>query len=89
MLATVLIMLTYLVPVLVTTALDPDWEAYKDGHYTEVAHALPVTRIQWLAMQVATSTAGVGLTVTFLPISPRSSTIIMLLHCLLLNQSLL
>ena len=41
MLATVLIMLTYLVPVLVTTALDPDWEAYKDGHYTEVAHELP------------------------------------------------
>merc|ERR1711865_639014 len=49
LLATVLIMFTYLVPVLVTTALDPDWEAYKDGHYTEVA----------------TSTAGVGLTAVF------------------------
>eukprot|EP00656_Telonema_subtile_P000396 TRINITY_DN10183_c0_g1_i4.p1 TRINITY_DN10183_c0_g1~~TRINITY_DN10183_c0_g1_i4.p1 ORF type:complete len:245 (+),score=57.33 TRINITY_DN10183_c0_g1_i4:299-1033(+) len=48
-LSTLLVTLTYLLPVLVTTALDPDWRSYNDGHYTEVADR----------------TAGVALTAVF------------------------
>eukprot|EP00658_Telonema_sp_P-2_P041850 TRINITY_DN2997_c0_g1_i5.p1 TRINITY_DN2997_c0_g1~~TRINITY_DN2997_c0_g1_i5.p1 ORF type:complete len:328 (-),score=64.58 TRINITY_DN2997_c0_g1_i5:429-1412(-) len=37
LMSTCLVILTYLIPVLVVTALDPDWQSYDDGHYTEVA----------------------------------------------------
>ena len=50
-LGSLLVLMSYLIPILVTTALDDDWDSYGDGHYTEVAE----------------KTAGVALTVVCFP----------------------